>query len=411
MASNINPFNIDGTYPVAGQDNDSQGFRDNFTNVRNNLSYAKSEIEDLQSKAVLKSALTGSTVNNNMAGATLQGPKLMAVSYSLMNAGIVSGGVTLDYSFGNMQKLTTAGDIALSFTNWPASDIYGCLKLWVVVTDPVHTLTVPITVPGVTLGLTDIAGANAQTGTLTFDQVGNYVLEFTTTDNGQNILITDLTRNSSTLRDPNLYYNDSITPTLLIGFGDSLDSAGTMETGRDAVSSLGSYNSVTVGNLALANVSYAQVESGSLAGYSITSARGNLQTNTIGPVSTRDYLGYVNAVAFTGNGSGNVFQQVSSLSFFATGSNVAYGLGSNIALFTAKDGNRAAGSDRSTTQAVGIENDQSVRFYGNVVLNSGAPATSTSIGVAGQVAYDGTYFYVCTSTNTWKRVQLNLTSW
>ena len=30
MASNINPNNIDTTYPVAGQDNDSQGFRDNF---------------------------------------------------------------------------------------------------------------------------------------------------------------------------------------------------------------------------------------------------------------------------------------------------------------------------------------------------------------------------------------------
>ena len=411
MASNINPFNIDGTYPVAGQDNDSQGFRDNFTNVRNNLSYAKSEIEDLQSKAVLKSALTGSTVNNNMAGATLQGPKLMAISYSLMNAGIVSGGVTLDYSFGNMQKLTTAGDISLSFTNWPAADIYGCLRLWVVVTDSEHTLTVPITVPGVTLGLTDIAGANAQTGTLTFDQVGNYVLEFITTDNGQNILITDLTRNNATLRDLNLYYNDSVSSTLLIGFGNALNSVLSLETGQDVVSALGSYNSVTVGNLAMANIGTTYVDTGTLAGYSVTSARGNLQTSTVGPVSTRDYLGYLNALAYTGNGSGNVFQEVSSLNFFATGSNVAYGLGSNIALFTSKDGNRAAGAERLPRQAVGIENDQSVRFYGNVVLNSGAPATSTSIGVAGQVTYDGTYFYVCTSTNTWKRVQLNLTSW
>ena len=31
MTSSINPNNIDGTYPIAGQDNDSQGFRDNFT--------------------------------------------------------------------------------------------------------------------------------------------------------------------------------------------------------------------------------------------------------------------------------------------------------------------------------------------------------------------------------------------
>ena len=31
MSSNIVPGNIDGTYPKAGQDNSSQGFRDNFT--------------------------------------------------------------------------------------------------------------------------------------------------------------------------------------------------------------------------------------------------------------------------------------------------------------------------------------------------------------------------------------------
>ena len=37
MASSINPNNIDTTYPVAGQDNDSQGFRDNFTNIKSKL--------------------------------------------------------------------------------------------------------------------------------------------------------------------------------------------------------------------------------------------------------------------------------------------------------------------------------------------------------------------------------------
>ena len=48
MASPINTNNIDGTFPVAGQDNSSQGFRDNFTNLKTNLGYAKTEIEDLQ---------------------------------------------------------------------------------------------------------------------------------------------------------------------------------------------------------------------------------------------------------------------------------------------------------------------------------------------------------------------------
>jgi Tfp pilus assembly protein FimT len=48
MASNINPNNINGNYPVAGQDNDSQGFRDNFTNISNNFSFAAAEITALQ---------------------------------------------------------------------------------------------------------------------------------------------------------------------------------------------------------------------------------------------------------------------------------------------------------------------------------------------------------------------------
>jgi hypothetical protein len=50
MASNINPNNIDITYPIAGQDNDTQGFRTNFTNIRNNFNVASSEITAAQAK-------------------------------------------------------------------------------------------------------------------------------------------------------------------------------------------------------------------------------------------------------------------------------------------------------------------------------------------------------------------------
>ena len=53
MASSIVTTNIDTTYPVAGQDNDSQGFRDNFTNLKTALDTAKTEISDLESKALL----------------------------------------------------------------------------------------------------------------------------------------------------------------------------------------------------------------------------------------------------------------------------------------------------------------------------------------------------------------------
>ena len=76
MASSINPNNISVTFPIAGQDNDSQGFRDNFNNIKTNITYAKSEIEDLQNKVVLKSALTGSSLNKDGAVAVIKKYKM-----------------------------------------------------------------------------------------------------------------------------------------------------------------------------------------------------------------------------------------------------------------------------------------------------------------------------------------------
>ena len=47
MATEIIPGDIDGTFPVAGQDNSSQGFRDNFTAIKNNFTAAKTDIDEM----------------------------------------------------------------------------------------------------------------------------------------------------------------------------------------------------------------------------------------------------------------------------------------------------------------------------------------------------------------------------
>ena len=67
MSSSINPNNIDGNFPVAGQPNNTQGFRDNFTNIKTNFATAATEITDLETKGIFKSALTGTSLDNNMA--------------------------------------------------------------------------------------------------------------------------------------------------------------------------------------------------------------------------------------------------------------------------------------------------------------------------------------------------------
>ena len=43
----------------------------------------------------------------------------------------------------------------------------------------------------------------------------------------------------------------------------------------------------------------------------------------------------------------------------------------------------------------------------NPRIASAAPASSTSTGYRGAIAYDSDYFYVCVATNTWKRVALS----
>jgi len=68
MASQINPVNIDITYPIAGQDNDTQGFRTNFTTIRNNLNTAAKEITALQATLATTPTIVGVPVSHTAAG-------------------------------------------------------------------------------------------------------------------------------------------------------------------------------------------------------------------------------------------------------------------------------------------------------------------------------------------------------
>lgn len=404
MSSNINPFNIDGAYPVAGQDNDSQGFRDNFTNIRNNLSSAKAEIEDLQSKAVLKSALSGTTLNNNLAGSVLTAPALQGYSESLVDHSFLAGTLQLDFASANVHKVSPTGNLAISFAStWPATGLFGKMLLWVTVSDITYTMSFPVAAPGVTLGTSNISGFNTTSGVLKFDAIGTYVLAFSTIDGGQNILIEDLTRNYSRLTDSNFYYNNLVNSAVLVGYGDGLTTARTAveASGNTMVSVFGGYNSVSVGNLSQANLIYNTIDTGKLASYTLTSARGNLQTGSITGVKSNDLLGKIKSVAYTGvGGTANVFQQSASINFYATGDNdITYGLGGNIAFFTADKG----GSPNFVYQAMGIENDKSTRLLGNLILASQyastsspyVPAASTSEGQAGQIAWS-TQAGICT---------------
>jgi hypothetical protein len=196
MTSNINPNNIDGAYPVAGQDNNSQGFRDNFTNTKTNFAYASAEITDLQNKAVLKAALTGTTLNNDMGGSILNNAQLQGMSNTVVALGTVSGSVTINYSAGSYQTVTASAPISLDFTNFTAAGTQDYVVVQITITDISQTVTLPVAVGTGASATTaiGIAGLDTMTNVITYAASGTYVYSFSTADAGSTIYINDLTQ-------------------------------------------------------------------------------------------------------------------------------------------------------------------------------------------------------------------------
>lgn len=189
MTSAINPNNIDGAYPVAGQDNNSQGFRDNFTNTKTNFQYAADEITELQNKAILKTALTGTTLNNNMNGSILSNAQLQDMSETRVALGTLSSTVAINYAAGSYQTVITNGNISLSFSNFPAAGAAASVVVQVTVSNTAHTLTLP---SAVSVNNTGIQGLAANV--ITFASTGTYAFEFTTSDGGSTITVNEVNK-------------------------------------------------------------------------------------------------------------------------------------------------------------------------------------------------------------------------
>jgi len=117
--STINTNGIDVNYPIPGVNNNSQGFRDNFTSIKNNLNVASTEISDLQNKVILKSALANTSLNNDMGNALISNASTLgfrATTYNLGNS--LSGTVLIDATLGDVQYGTVAGNVTLQFGGW-----------------------------------------------------------------------------------------------------------------------------------------------------------------------------------------------------------------------------------------------------------------------------------------------------
>jgi hypothetical protein len=191
MASNINSSNINGAYPIAGQDNDSQGFRDNFTNIKNNLKAAAEEITALQSSVVFKKPLQGTiTVANDFAGTVMTGAVTAGFTETKyeFNNSPQSGTVTLDFNLGDNQWFQTGGPVTLKFTNWPSPTVYSKMRLMIDIAH-VSGITDTVTFPAeVSIGASQIPLFNTTTSKLTPVLAGKYFFEFSTFDGGSTVI-------------------------------------------------------------------------------------------------------------------------------------------------------------------------------------------------------------------------------
>ena len=249
MTTNINPANIDSNYPIAGQDNDSQGFRTNFTVIKNNLTSAASEITDLQNKAILKSPLLGTTeVNNDLGNTLLTRAVTRGFSGAVRDHDIMTGPVDVLFLDGPMHKVETSGSISLDIT-WPQIAAIptvdaACLTLrvWVNITDIAHTVTLPAA-PVILHGTDALRGYSGGTvvperstayqgGLITFDASGDYLFEFSTANAGDEVFVKDLSRASATSNDlalsGNLTVTGAITGELATAAQPNITSVGTL---------------------------------------------------------------------------------------------------------------------------------------------------------------------------------------
>ena len=244
--SNINPQSIDGTFPIAGQDNNSQGFRDNFTGTINNFTRAAAELSDLQTFAVVTGPLTSvgqtGTPTNNMNYTYLTKPQLLGAVETSKNIGNIatSGTIQVDWSQGHYQTVGATGTVGLTFTStWPTTSLYTKLRLQI---KAWGTTVINLDSTARPVNINSIQGVSGNVLTLSD---GLYAFEFATSDAGATLSIVDLWRN----------YDAPIDFTDLVVSGYS-SIAGNLLAG---LSRFAAINSTPIGNASASSASFTNI--------------------------------------------------------------------------------------------------------------------------------------------------------
>lgn len=120
MASEIISSTVDENYPIAGVDNDTQGFRDNFNIIKTGLSRASTEITTLQASTAKLDA------TNDFNGTLITDATLDANTESFLSSGGIVSSQEISFTNGMYQSFRFAAatentTLNLTLSGFPSS--------------------------------------------------------------------------------------------------------------------------------------------------------------------------------------------------------------------------------------------------------------------------------------------------
>lgn len=114
MTSNIVSNTIDAEYPVAGRDNNTQGFRDNFQIIKDGLGTAAGEITSLQESTAKLDE------DNNFNGSQIGSALLLDTrQVTSINGAPLTAGVEIDTALAHYHRYVIGADVQLTVSGWP----------------------------------------------------------------------------------------------------------------------------------------------------------------------------------------------------------------------------------------------------------------------------------------------------
>lgn len=346
MTSQIVPTNIDGTFPIAGQDNNSQGFRDNFTNTKNNFQYAYNEITDLQNKVLLKSALSGGSLDNNMSGSLLGNVLTQGYRDKIYDLGTTSGTVSVDFSLASFFTIVLSGSTTFSFANVPSLGTNAAryvVTIQITVPNVGYTVTLPA---AVSINTASIAGLNTGTNVITFTEIGTFTFELSTVDSGTSYSIFDLSRARDTVQGGSFTVTNTVSNATVSGITMTVSTGGvgniTATNFLGNIINIGTNSAVLSGNITansvIANIGLygnimTPIQTGITQVGTLTSANvsGNLTAGNLTVSGAFDSCAVVQEtgiqyIVATNGGSTNIYSNVSLVIVNPAGTIASYTL-------------------------------------------------------------------------------------